>query len=135
MQQRGTGFHICFCPQNFLLGSQEQPITELPRNPNWGFCLPARQPESICPGCCCRSPRVRQRSISFSCTRPFWDTGFEPNLFHMYFCCFLTELFGLIGQGFGVGFLLKELYLKLNLNGSYPIHSNNIIKYFEKQHF
>lgn len=41
----------------------------------------------------------------------------------------------MIGLGFSVDFLLKELYLQLKLNGSYPINSDNITKYFEKQNF
>lgn len=44
MQQRGTGFHICFCPQDFLLGSQEQPITELlaSQEPKLGLLPPPK---------------------------------------------------------------------------------------------
>lgn len=38
----------------------------------------------------------------------------------------------MIGLGFGFDFPLKELYLQLKLDGAYPIHNNNITKYFEK---
>lgn len=82
MQQRGTGLCTYFCPQYFFLGSWAA-HHRAPRSPG----SRSGMAESMCPGCCCGSPRVRA-VISFSCTGPFWDTAFKPNLSHAV-CVFL----------------------------------------------